>query len=1479
MKDYTLLIVQKRQVREQRLSAKNWVLKVRLGVHHAVLMVLSLFVTGVLWADEPIEVLFLGDQGHHQPAARFKQLASALEPRGVLLTYTENVDALNAQSLSSADALVIYANIDSITDSRAKSLLDYVADGGGLVPLHCASYCFRNNPEVVKLIGAQFQSHGTGIFRTLIAQPDHPVMRGFAGFESWDETYVHGQHNEQGRIVLEYRQHDQGNEPWTWVRSHGKGRVFYTAWGHDERTWGHPGFQNLVERGIRYVTGHDPGLAGLYQNDRPFIVPESTAMRTDVQPFSYTDVGNEIHNYVKSKKWGEQGQPLSQMQEPLSPEESLKHWVCPVGFRVELFVSEPDLQGKPICMNWDERGRLWVAETYDYPNELQPAGAGRDRIRICQDTDGDGRADKFTVFAEKLSIPTSLAFSRGGVIVQDGAQTIYLKDIDGDDVADQREVLISGWAMGDTHGGVSNFQYGLDNWIWAMQGYNASEPIALGKPQQPFRMGFMRIRPDGSEVEFIRSTNNNTWGLGISEEGLIFGSTANGCPSVFMPIPNRYYERVRGWTPSLTLSSIADSNRFLPITDKVRQVDHFGGYTAGAGHALYTARQFPQQYWNRVAVVSGPTGHLVGTFVLSQDGSGFQSTNPFNLLASDDQWSAPIMAEVGPDGCVWVIDWYNYIVQHNPTPHGFETGKGQAYETKLRDKRHGRIYRVVHEAGPLAPAADLSKASPLQLVEALRHPVMLVRKHAQRLLVERGKNDVILPLLELVNDRSYDAVGLNVGAIHALWVLHGLGQVHSKNVDVIKSVHAALKHPSPGVRRNAVQVLEPVAGSVDALTSAGLHLDRDANVRLAAVLALADLPATDRTANAVIQSLASSAPAPDRWIRDAATSAAASDGANFLIAVAGNAQWSESIGEVTRVVAGHYARSNPDGRLGNLLTALQSASPEAALAVVSGLADGWPSDRPVTLTQADQAILLTLVKRVEPSVRSTLVKLAVIWGSQDMTQAIGEIADELMRAVGDASKSDQQREQAAVQAVDFQPESQAVVQHLLDTLSPRLSPDLASAIVRALRASRVEELGQLLIERLAGLSPTTKTEVISLLLSRPTWTNALLESIQPGRLSLLDPSLEQRQSLAVYPDIQVRTAARKLMDAGGALPSADRQQVVASLSHIAHQKGNPMAGKQIFLKQCSKCHVHSSQGTQVGPDLTGMSVHPKEEMLVHILDPSRSVENNFRAYSVLTVDGLVLTGMLASESKTAIELFDTEGKKSSVLREDIEQLTASPKSIMPEGFEKSVTAEQLGDLLEFLAQRGRFVSLDLSKAATVASDRGMFVEPDGPETMIFQDWSPKEVQGVPFKLIDPQGGKVPNAVVLRSTAGVVARTMPLSVSTVCTGPVKTIHILGGVAGWGYPLGKDGEVSMIVRLTYSDGQTEDHPLLNGVHIADYIRRVDVPQSVFAFDLSGKQLRYLSVIPNRKDPLTMINLVKGTGQTAPVVMAMTIESYTD
>ena len=307
-------------------------------------------------------------------------------------------------------------------------------------------------------------------------------------------------------------------------------------------------------------------------------------------PFEYVDVGAKIPNYVPSEKWGVQGEPLRTMQKPLAPQESMNRMVVPEGFHVELFAAEPQLNGKPLCLTWDERGRLWIGESVDYPNELKPQNKGRDRLRICEDTDGDGRADKFTVFAENLSIPTSIAFARGGVIVHNGTETLFLKDTNGDDRADERRVLLTKWALGDTHGGPSNMQYGLDNWIWGMQGYNKSA-IRIGETTTRFAQGFHRFRPDGSAIEFVRSTNNNTWGFGMSEEGIIFGSTANGCPSVYMPIANRYYERVRGWTPQLTLASIADSNRIHPITDKVRQVDHHGGYTAGCGScAVYSSR-------------------------------------------------------------------------------------------------------------------------------------------------------------------------------------------------------------------------------------------------------------------------------------------------------------------------------------------------------------------------------------------------------------------------------------------------------------------------------------------------------------------------------------------------------------------------------------------------------------------------------------------------------------------------------------------------------------------------------------------------------------------------------------------------------------------------------------------------------------------------------------------------------------------------
>jgi hypothetical protein len=240
-------------------------------------------------------------------------------------------------------------------------------------------------------------------------------------------------------------------------------------------------------------------------------------------------------------------------------------------------------------------------------------------------------------------------------------------------------------------------------------------------------------------------------------------------------------------------------------------------------------------------------------------------------------------------------------------------------------------------------------------------------------------------------------------------------------------------------------------------------------------------------------------------------------------------------------------------------------------------------------------------------------------------------------------------------------------------------------------------------------------------------------------------------------------------------------------------------------------------------------------------------------------------------------LFDAEGKKHAVLREDIEELVASPKSLMPEGFEKQVTADELTNLLEFMTTKGKYVPLPLAKAATVVTTKAMFHTGDnGPDRLIFADWLPKTVQDIPFHLIDPRGGTVPNAILLRGPNGTLPPRMPSSVSVPCRTSAKAIHLLSGVSGWGYPLGREGSVTMIVRLHYRDGSQEDHPLLNGVHFADYIRRVDVPESQLAFMLRGQQLRYLSIEPKRSEPIETIEFIKGEDATAPIVMAVTAQT---
>jgi len=1420
----------------------------------------------------PLSVLFLGDRGHHRPADRAAQLTPVMAGRGIVVTYTEAVSDLNPATLARYDALIVYANIDAIAPEAATALLDYVARGGGFVPLHCASFCFRNSPEVVALIGAQFLRHGTGEFETTVVDADHPITRGLEAFRTWDETYVHARHNETGRHVLQVRADGEGREPWTWTRTHGKGRVFYTAYGHDARTWDQPAFHDLIERGVRWAANKGP------------VLDSHPRVAAGLPPFSYEE-GAKIPLYVPGAKWGTQAEPIRTMQRPAPPAESMKHLAVPAGFEPVLFASEPAI-AKPIALAWDHRGRLWIAETTDYPNDLQPRGQGHDRIKICEDTDGDGKADKFTVFADNLSIPTSLTFARGGLVVHSAPATLFLKDTDGDDRADTREVLFSGWGTHDTHAGPSNLRYGLDNHLYGIVGY-AGFRGEVGGERHEFRQGLYRFRPDGSKLEFLRSTNNNSWGVGISEEGLIFGSTANGCPSVYMPIPNRYYESVRGWSPTV-LRSIASSNRFYPATDKVRQVDYFGGFTAGAGHALYTARAYPRQYWNRTAFVAEPTGHLLATFTLHPRGSDFVAHNAWNLAASDDEWTSPIVGEVGPDGNVWMIDWYNFIVQHNPTPEGFATGKGAAYVTPLRDKTHGRIYRIVHKDRKATPAVKLDPADAPGLVAALKSDNQLWRMHAQRLLVERGKADVVPALIALVQDKSVDAIGLNPGAIHALWTLHGLAALDGGNPEATASAVAALGHPSAGVRRNAAAVLPSRDEAAKAIVDSGVLSDPDPQVRLAALLALAGRPASDEAGAAVAATVLAGRVDDDPWLTDAATAAGAAHDLGFLKAIAAGAVTGKPGASALAVVgrvAEHAARGGDPAAVNAMLIALSPregaearTEPKTAEAIVAGFFRGWPREKRVRLASGAERALVSLLTHLGSEGRSQLANLGTRWGSNALEAHAAEIATSLMALARDEAKPEAARVDAARQLVELRPRDGGAAVDLLAAITPKSSPALATGLIAAIGRSEAPEAGQALARALPALTPSVRALALRTLIGRAEWTRAFMNAVDDGSARLDDLSLDQKQALASHPDTSIAARARALLARGGGLPDADRQRVIDSLAPTVLTGGDPVRGKVVFKEQCAKCHMHGGEGGKVGPDLTGMAAHPKAELLVNILDPSRSVEGNFVQYSVSTTDGRVLNGILASESKTAVELVDAEGKSQRVLRDEIDELKASKKSLMPEGFEKQVPPQGLTDLLAFLAQRGKYLPLDLRKAATVVTTRGMFFdENSSTDRLVFPDWSPKTFEGVPFQLVDPQGDRIPNAILLNGPHGQTAPRMPRSVTLPCNAPARAIHLLSGVSGWG-ATGEGGRktVSMIVRLRYADGKVEDHPLLDGVHFADYVRPIDVPGSKLAFRLRGQQLRYLSVQPGRPDPIESIELVKGPDASAPIVMAVTVEA---
>ena len=523
-----------------------------------------------------------------------------------------------------------------------------------------------------------------------------------------------------------------------------------------------------------------------------------------------------------------------EVQVPLSPEETVEHLIVPEGFDVSVFAAEPDIVN-PIALAWDERGRLWVVESTDYPHDHVGKETGTDRITICEDTDGDYKADRFTRFASDQPLTTALAVVKGGAIVGQAPDIVYLEDTDGDDQYDRKTVIVDdAFGTFDTHAVMNNFKVGIDNHIWGAVGYSGMyrPGEAPDEDARTLGRGVFRFSRDGSLLEPVGEFNNNTWGLGIGEDNTIFGSTANNNHAVVVGIPMRYGDG----------AGVANiQSHYLVVhssTRQLQQVDFRDGYTAVAGAFPYAGRRFPAKYHGAL-LITEPTAHVVHPVFLERDGSIYREAEDRveNLLSSTDDWVAPVFADIGPDEQVWVADWYNPVIQHNPDRRGMvnqiwnaNLGPGNAHLNPLRDRQHGRIYVVRYEGVSAGPIHSLSADDTDGLLDALKNTNQFWRLTAQRLIVENNLVDLQTALVDLTSTSA-------PGALHALWTLHGLGLITS----VLPAVHEALSHGDAAVRKAAVEVLPATVETSDAIATSGVLTDNNLNTRLAAVLKVVDL--------------------------------------------------------------------------------------------------------------------------------------------------------------------------------------------------------------------------------------------------------------------------------------------------------------------------------------------------------------------------------------------------------------------------------------------------------------------------------------------------------------------------------------------------------------------------------------------------------------------------------------------------------------
>ena len=944
---------------------------------------------------------------------------------------------------------------------------------------------------------------------------------------------------------------------------------------------------------------------------------------------------------------------------PLSPEASLKNFKTEPGLRVELVAAEP-MVVDPVAVAWDERGRMFVVEGNGYP--VGP-GAGKPpvgQVVLLEDTDGDGKYDQRTVFADGLTFPNSVMPWKGGVYVTCAPNLYYFKDTDGDGKADVKQVVFTGFQdLSTTQLRVSHPTLALDNWVYLTSGLTAAKVTSAARPDRPpvllnrvdgrFRPGTDEIEPTSGAAQF---------GQTFDAFGRRFiCSNRNHIQHVV--VQNHYLQRNPHLNFSQVVEDIPDHGgacKLYPLSANIVTAASHGGYvTSACGVTIYNGTALPDSYRGN-SFTCEPAGNLVHHDILVTNGATFVAKRAYptnEFLASPDNWFRPVNLAVGPDGALYVCDMYRKTIEHpDYLPEAtrkvtdFESGKGM-----------GRIYRIVAEKSEAGRRKfDLSNASVKELCAELENPNIWWRTTAQRLLLERPDQQAVPFLAELVKHGKTPEA-----RAHALGLLDGLGAL---NADLVER---ALADAAPDVRENGIRLAESLLATSPALGVKLLAAADDPNprVRFQCALTLGDFD-DNRIVPALVK--LATRDTNDKWLRAAVLSSIAHREHEFLRAllpVATNSPaeaFPDLMGELGYILGAGSALSNLFPVLRELLAPTRPTDLAWQMAAVGGFGRGLQA------------------RGREAKSQLTLSRLMAV----DSTH-LHEQVNRLFTRSGELALDPKQSVSARLAAISLLGEADytGAGTALEKLIEPQQPVEIQIVAIRALGRMASPEIAGAFVSRVRwnGYSPAVRDVVLSVLTGNTGLLPALFTAIEAGDVPAWTVNADRRNQLMHHRDTAIKTRAEKLFKD---LTPGDRMKVYEETKSVLALKGDGKNGHAIFQKNCSTCHTFAGEGQLVGPDLTGIRNQPADVILLHVIVPEFEIMPIYTCYNVETKGGDAYTGLLAAETSDHITLRMAQGLEQAIPRADIATMTTSRLSLMPQELEKTMTKQELADLLVFL---------------------------------------------------------------------------------------------------------------------------------------------------------------------------------------------------